>query len=533
MRVVSSSRLTACAALALAASACGDHGERAGPRVRIAVGYAGASPAEVEQSVVAPLERALSALPRLRRLEARADEGQAALVVDFAADLDEDAAAVAVREALAPALAMLPREATPPAVSRGQIDGWVYAEVPLGRGEQARRVVEVLAGVRVVERCTPTRVQVAVRLRGDKLSAAGLTADAVHDALARAAIDVPGGRVDDPAVPRIRVGGAVADPAALPVDARGTRLADVADLALEPRPTCLHLAEHSERLRIGLVGSRGERARTRARVGERLRPYDGHTIEPGVTVGLVAGARAELDAWARPLDAFAVALAEPGQVMVVLPGRDPRALDTARQVVAAGAPPSASVRWVTTAAPLWEATLVGADRAALVAQARAAVEALDGQGALAAAGCPACATRHRLQLDVDRDRAATLGVAVEQIRRTLAATAGEVVATWRSPDGDVDLTLEVQDGAAGLSELPLAAVGGVLVRVGDVTRVSEANELAWHLRVDGRAAVTVWAQGRPGTGAAAVKAALARALPGARLAPADLDRLVATPWAGS
>ena len=85
-------------------------------------------------------------------------------------------------------------------------------------------------------------------------------------------------------------------------------------------------------------------------------------------------------------------------------------------------------------------------------------------------------------------------------------------------------------GGDDWSALPVAVRDGVAVRLSDVATISAAEGPAEILHLDGRRAIVVRAQGLEDTPANDVRAALARALPGATIARTDLGALEAEPW---
>lgn len=534
--------------LVLGLGGCGGGSPPApGGVVRIEVAYPGTDAALVESAVLEPIEVAVSGLARVTGLRSIARTGGATIDVRFARGVDRLEAGAAVRAAIDGVRATLPPDIDSPAVVVGRSTRWFYATVPAARARAARFAVERLAGVGAVETCGEPRPTIAVALDPARLAARGVSADAVLAAIEGQNLTVPGGRltVGDPTATIRAIGPArsVADLAGLVVDPRGGTLADVGTVRLADEPDCVAAADVPDAvvLRAGLRGPAEDEDRVRRAVAEAVRGAGGTPLALPITVGVVELATAgdgrpgAAPRWAqRSIEAVVLEPRGARHAIVLWPGHDPAARATATAVAALGSLPGVgAARWAVTSAPLLEATLVGRDVDVLRGQARAAVEALGGDGRIAAAGCTPCRTADAMHVDVDRTALARYGVSGSALADAIRWTRPRSVGTFELTNGtSVGLTLTVGDGddVQRWADLPVATPSGPTIRIRDVATVRVGDTADEILRVDRQRAVVVWAQGRVGVSASTVRAALAKALPGATIAPADLDALAATAW---
>ena len=86
--------------------------------VEISMQYRGASPEEVEQSVVLPIESELRGLELTRRIESSATEGRASVSVEIMPSFDRNRALQEVTAAVA-RISLFPDEIEPPNISLG------------------------------------------------------------------------------------------------------------------------------------------------------------------------------------------------------------------------------------------------------------------------------------------------------------------------------------------------------------------------------------------------------------------------------
>ena len=535
----------ASAALTLLLVGCGGKSSEApGGSVHVAVGYPGADPAVVERELVIPLERALTTVPRVVGLRASARADGAIIEVRFARGVERDAARLAVSEALQAARATLPPGADVPMLTAGRPASWVYATVAAADAERARHETRTVAGVLLAETCGEPRLTAAIELDPDQLAARGVTAAEVLDALSHENLALPGGSIDTyGSTLTVGVRGSSSTLEELVATVVGgrevpVRLEDVGRVSLVDRPACrVGGTRGAALLRVGLRGTGDDLIRARREVERRLRDLGATLVARPMTVGTIddIGALFELDMLAASFEGAHVIVPVGSRGVIVLwPGRDPDTARTAREVVADTPDVALLGRWALRDRPLLEGTLRGDDADALLGQAQAAVGALMGGSSTNTAGGAPCGVDSVPRIELDRARMAALGVSAADVAEALRWGQPRPVGTLRTGSQMIDITLALAHdlGWAGWEQLPVASRDGAVVRLADIASVSTDARPGELLRIDGRRAITVWAQGAPGSSTRAVRAALARALPGATIAPADLRALEAEPWSG-
>jgi multidrug efflux pump subunit AcrB len=170
--------------------------------VEIDMQYRGASPEEVEQSILLPIEAEVRSLELTRRIESSASEGRASVTVEIMPGFDRNRALQEVTAAVQ-RISMFPDEIEPPVISlgsgrrRGVVYVAVFGDVDQRTLVQFAHQVEdgllaqpeislvVLRGVR--------RPEIRVEVPQAQLRALNLTLGQIAGAIDRAALDVPAG----------------------------------------------------------------------------------------------------------------------------------------------------------------------------------------------------------------------------------------------------------------------------------------------------------------------------------------------------
>lgn len=172
----------------------------------VRVRYANVGPEEIEQIITDRIENAVSGLPNIERVSSRSQEGQSRVRLEFGRGTNIDEAANDLRAALDRLRDELPLEAEPPEILKLDLD---RAEVVSLAATSTRdlesltrildrdisRRFEQIPGVGSIELRGGIYRQIRVELDRDRLSAAGLTALDVRDALAAENQTLPGGNV--------------------------------------------------------------------------------------------------------------------------------------------------------------------------------------------------------------------------------------------------------------------------------------------------------------------------------------------------
>jgi len=174
--------------------------------INVNVQLPGATPEEVVTGVVLPLEDAISSVSGIDELQVYSTEGFANITCTFVLERDIDGAAQDVREKVAGAINLLPRDTLPPVITKldPQSDPILTLLVsgPISRRElteiadkQVRRAIQTVDGVGSVDLNGGQARQIRILLDAQKLTAHNFTVLDVRDALRRENIEAPGGRM--------------------------------------------------------------------------------------------------------------------------------------------------------------------------------------------------------------------------------------------------------------------------------------------------------------------------------------------------
>ncbi len=174
--------------------------------VQVVLMLPGASPEELNSSVVEPVEQSLSSIAGIDEMNARIFEGQARIILKFILERDINDAAQDVREKVAQAMKDLPPEIEPPVITKvdPEADPVISFALsgPLGiralteiADKTIRRGIETVDGVGEVTISGGHMREIHIVLDVEKLNAHGLTVDRVRDAIVSENVEIPGGRI--------------------------------------------------------------------------------------------------------------------------------------------------------------------------------------------------------------------------------------------------------------------------------------------------------------------------------------------------
>ena len=175
--------------------------------IEIDMQYRGASPEEVEQSILLPIEAEVRSLELTRRIESSASEGRASVSVEIMPGFNRNRALQEVTAAVQ-RISMFPDEIEPPVISlgTGRRRGVVYVSV-FGDLDQrtliqfAHQVEDGLLAqpeISLVALRGVRRPEILVEVPQTQLRALNLTLGEIADAIDRAALDVPAGTMRTP-----------------------------------------------------------------------------------------------------------------------------------------------------------------------------------------------------------------------------------------------------------------------------------------------------------------------------------------------
>ncbi len=221
-------------------------------RINVNVPYPNASPIQVENEVVLPLEEALSTLRGLRNIDSESQEGSGRVNLRFDYGEDLDAIKVEVRERIARAMDQLPVED----IERVRIGtgGWGGGNESIMEARisakgidlsenydllvnRIQRPLERLDGVGQVELDGVTPLEVKITFKKGDLERHGLTLGRVAQEIRNSNVDITVGKIwSDSKIRRLRLLNALQDVDSLrelPINSRGLRLGQVATITKE------------------------------------------------------------------------------------------------------------------------------------------------------------------------------------------------------------------------------------------------------------------------------------------------------------
>ena len=170
--------------------------------VEVDMQYRGASPEEVEQSVILPIESELRGLELTRRIESSASEGRASVSVEIMPGFDRNRALQEVTASVA-RISLFPDETEPPIVSLGTSRRRGVNYVAVSGNIDIRTLIqfahEVEDGllaqpeIALVELTGVRRPEILIEVPQTQLRSLNLTLQQIAQAIDRAALDVPAG----------------------------------------------------------------------------------------------------------------------------------------------------------------------------------------------------------------------------------------------------------------------------------------------------------------------------------------------------
>src|SRR5262245_40166316 len=177
------------------------------PVVFAQIGWAGASPEDIEQQILVPAENAVAGVSGVQRIESNAQEGFARLTIWFMEATDLDQATIDTQRRLAAIGRLLPTDATQPSISKADPSATPIMNVVLSGSlpvEQLRYLADnnVLQKLVAVPGVADVQVngglvrEVQVQVDYPKLEAYGLSLAQLSGALQRENVNAPGGRID-------------------------------------------------------------------------------------------------------------------------------------------------------------------------------------------------------------------------------------------------------------------------------------------------------------------------------------------------
>ncbi len=223
------------------------------PGMMIEIPYPGSSPEEVEQLIARPVEEALATMDGIQRMITNVGQDAVMLIVFFDWDADMDARGVEAKDKIDGIRHRLPEDVDRVFVRRFTSSNDPILGLRIGSNRDlsdawelldrnVRRRLERIEGVASVEIDGVEPREVRILLHADRVAAHGVDINALRDRLRGANFSVSAGYVEDAAAGRrIRVTplGTFADIdeiRRLPINERGLRLGDIAEVSVESPP---------------------------------------------------------------------------------------------------------------------------------------------------------------------------------------------------------------------------------------------------------------------------------------------------------
>ncbi len=172
-------------------------------RVVVTVAYPGASPEEVEDGVILPIEDAVSGVKGIKELRARALEGQATVTATLETNANPDLVMLDIKNEV-DRITTLPKDAEQPIVAktlnrREVLSLVVYGNVPekalRQRADSIRDELLTRPDITQTQLSGVRPYEISIEIPEDNLRRYGLTLNQVADRIRQASIDLAGGSI--------------------------------------------------------------------------------------------------------------------------------------------------------------------------------------------------------------------------------------------------------------------------------------------------------------------------------------------------
>ena len=182
------------------------------PVISVSTSYRGANADVIDAQITEPLEESINGIDGIRTLSSVSREGRSSITVEFNLGTDLERAANDVRDRVSRAMGSLPQDVDPPIVSKADADGQpiVFLNINseqrdlLELSEIADNVfkerLQTIPGVSRVDIWGEKEYAMRMWIDPQKLAAYNLTPLDVRNALARANVELPSGRIEGESV---------------------------------------------------------------------------------------------------------------------------------------------------------------------------------------------------------------------------------------------------------------------------------------------------------------------------------------------
>ena len=178
------------------------------PIINVMASYPGANSDVIETQITEPLEQSINAVPGIRSLTSTSRQGSSSITVEFELSVDMETAANDVRDKVAQAQRLLPRDADPPVVAKADADASPIMFINVQSPERTLLELSEIADLTIKEQLQTINGVSAVLIWGEKrwamrlwldpakLAGYGLTPLDVRNAISRENVELPAGRIE-------------------------------------------------------------------------------------------------------------------------------------------------------------------------------------------------------------------------------------------------------------------------------------------------------------------------------------------------
>jgi multidrug efflux pump len=178
------------------------------PVISVTASYPGADATVIENQITEPLENEINTVAGIRTMTSVSREGRSTITVEFGLGDDLDVAANDVRDRVAAAARRLPDDVEPPTIRKADADGEPIVFLNISSRQRDllelteiadnifRSRLQTIPGVARVDIWGSKEYAMRLWMDPDRLAAHGMTALDVREALARANVELPSGRLE-------------------------------------------------------------------------------------------------------------------------------------------------------------------------------------------------------------------------------------------------------------------------------------------------------------------------------------------------
>lgn len=178
------------------------------PIISVSTTYTGANADVIETQITEPLEQAINGIQGIRSISSTSRDGRSNITVEFNLEVDLETAANDVRDKVAGAQRLLPKDAEPPTVSKADADAQPIFSITLRSNTRSlidlteyaevnfKERLQTIPGVSNVTTWGAKRFAIRLWMDPGRLAAYGVTPVDVRDALQRENIELPSGSIE-------------------------------------------------------------------------------------------------------------------------------------------------------------------------------------------------------------------------------------------------------------------------------------------------------------------------------------------------